>query len=124
LLGAAAEPTWGVTPRLRLLAGLGLGWGTGVAAPPPYHPGGYYSARRTATFLDLSGALGGTVDVIPSWVTVSLLLGASLTVEQSGALYRPVQAIPQDPANRIDHYQGLPEFSGSLSALLGVGVVL
>jgi hypothetical protein len=69
------------------------------------------------------GALGGSLEAIQDWMTVSILLGGSRTIKQTGALHRPMQAIQQD-AQQIDHFSGLPRFDWSLSAWLGVGVLL
>jgi hypothetical protein len=128
LLAAQVEPTLVITPRFRLFAGLGCGWAT-VTAPAPESRGDpeYRSARRDGVLIDLTAALGATVEPILDWMTVSATVSGGLTVAQSGEVSDPdgVQAFEQDPdAESIDHYAALPEFAGSLGALVSVGMIL
>jgi hypothetical protein len=125
-LAALLEPTWVVTPRLRVWGGLGGGWAT-IEAPPPRDLGDteLYSARRTGVYLDLLAALGITFDVVRDWMAASVSVTGGLPVNQSGAVFRSVQVLQQNPpAEEIQHYEALPKFAGSVSILAGVGILL
>jgi len=125
-LAAQLEPTWLITPRLRAWGGLGGGWAT-IEAPPPRDQGDteLHSARRTGVYLDLLAALGITFDVVRDWMAASVSVTGGLPVNQSGAVFRPVQVLQQNPpAQDIQQYEALPEFAGSVSILAGLGILL
>jgi hypothetical protein len=125
MLAAQIEPTWLLTPRLRLYTGLGSGWGSIVAPPPEARETQIVSARRSGVLIECWAALGASYDIVADWVTAGLSLGAGLPVNQSGAVFDRVQALPQNPAaQRILYYESLPEFALSLSALASIGLVL
>ncbi len=124
LLRARLEPTWVLGPRLRLWAGVGAGWGR-ISAPSLTTTGtqaDLHSPGRKGVMLEFSGALGASVDVIPDWLAASLMLSAGAVTNQSGEVFSPSQAFTAD-GHRIK-IDGLPHFGSSLSALLGVGVLL
>lgn len=124
LLRVRLEPTWVVSPRLRLWAGVGAGWGR-ISAPALTTSGtlsGIRSARRSGVMLEFAGELGGSFDVIPNWLTASLMLSGGVLTNETGEVFTPSQAFTSD-GHRIQ-LDGLPHFGSSLSALLGVGVLL
>jgi hypothetical protein len=120
-IGARLEPTWPVLPTLRLWAGVGVAWGR-VKAPSPSVTDVQDVPDRTAVFLEYSGALGGTYDVLPHWLAISLSLSGGLVKNQSGDAFDESQVI--DQTGFMSRLAGLPEFEGSYSALLGVGMIL
>jgi len=120
-----AEPSLTPLPRLRLWLGLGTGWGTIVAAAPEARGEDIRSARRTGVLVEISASLGGSYEIIPDWLTASLTLSGGLPVEQSGDIFRSVQALRQDPAaTTIEYYEPLPEFAGTLSGVIAIGLLL
>ncbi len=124
LLRARLEPTWVVSPRLRLWAGVGAGWGR-ISAPALSTAGteaGLQSAERKGVMLEFSGEVGASFDIIPDWLTTSLLVSGGIVTNQSGEVFSPSQAFTAD-GHRVQ-LDGLPHFGSSLSALLGVGVLL
>lgn len=124
LLRARLEPTWVVSPRLRLWAAVGAGWGR-ISAPSVTTTGteaGLHSAGRKGVMLEFSGALGASFDVIPDWLAASLMVAGGAVTNQSGEVFSRPQVFTAD-GHRL-YMDGLPHFGGSLSALLGVGVLL
>jgi hypothetical protein len=122
-IGARLEPTWRVIPTLRLWLGLGVAWGR-AAAPAPTMDGVQDSSLtdRSGVFLEYSAALGGTYDVIPNWLALSLSVSGGVMANQSGDLFNGTQAIKDD--GFMSRLPGLPEMESSFSALLGVGMIL
>jgi len=124
LLRARIEPTWVIGPRLRLWAGVGAGWGR-ISAPSLTTTGtqtDLHNPAHKGVMLEFSGALGASVDVIPDWLAASLMLSAGAVTNQSGEVFSPSQAFTAD-GHRIQ-VGAFPHFGSSLSALLGVGVLL
>lgn len=124
LLRVRVEPTWVVSPRFRLWAGVGAGWGR-ISAPAVTTSGaqaGLHSATRKGVMLEFAGELGASFDVIPNWLAVSLMGSGGVLTNQTGEVFTPSQAFTAD-GHRIQ-LAGLPHFGSSLSALLGVGVLL
>lgn len=126
LLAARLEPTWVVSSRLRLWLGAGVGWlrlevepATGEL-PACDANCELFTAKRSGVGLELSGALGATLDVVPRWVTVSLAVSGAGLTRQSGRLYEPVQGFV---AGSMLHLEGLPQPSGSYAALGSVDVI-
>ncbi len=124
LLRARIEPTWVVSPRFRLWAGVGAGWGriSAEALTTTGAEAGLHSAIRKGVMLEFAGELGASFDVIPNWLAASLLVSGGALTNQSGEVFTPSQAFTAN-GHRI-YVEGLPHFGGSLSALLGVGVLL
>lgn len=122
-IGARVEPTWRVLPTLRLWLGLGIAWGS-VGAPAPTMDGVQDASLtdRSGVFLEYSAALGGTYDVIPNWLALSLSLSGGIMANQSGDLFDDTQAITNN--GLMSRLPGLPEMESSFSALLGVGMIL
>jgi hypothetical protein len=121
VIGARLEPTWVVTPELRLWAGLGVAWGRVFAEEPSTEPE-VASHDRTGVLLEWTGSLGGSYDVIPNWFAVTLLLSGGFVSNQSGDVFDRTQAISQ--TGQITYLGGLPEFASTLSALVGLGIIL
>jgi hypothetical protein len=121
VIGARLEPTWVVTPELRLWAGLGVAWGRVFAEEPETTPE-VASHDRTGVLLEWTGSLGGSYDVIPRWLAVTLLLSGGLVSNQSGDVFDRTQVISQ--TGQITYLGGLPEFTSTMSALVGLGIIL
>jgi hypothetical protein len=122
-IGARLEPTWPVLPTLRLWLGVGVAWGR-ATAPSPTVVGLQDSSipDRSGVFLEWSGALGGTYDVIPNWLALSLSFSGGAMANQSGDLFDEGQAVNQNA--QMVPFPGMPEIESSFAALLGVGMIL
>lgn len=135
LLGVRLEPTWVMTPRLRLWLGLGAGW-LRAEAPPiegelaactPRQLGTLlvscqlHAAERTALASELGLTLGTTVDLIPRWLTLNLSTGLSAIIEPSGSLFGSQQVLASGSRHWLS---GLPPFGASSTILVGLGLVL
>lgn len=121
VIGARLEPTWVVTPELRLWAGVGVAWGRVFAEEPETTPP-VASHDRSGVLLEWTGSLGGSYDVVPNWLALTLLLSGGFVTNQSGDVFDRTQAISQ--TGQITYLGGLPEFSSTLSALVGLGIIL
>ena len=121
IIGARLEPTWTVTPRLRLWLGLGVGWNR-VNAPIATITPEVVVAKRKGVFLEWSAALGGSYEVVKDWLAVSLMLSGGFTSNQSGNVFDSVQGIDQTGSKVT--VGGYPEIESTASALLGVDVIL
>jgi hypothetical protein len=122
-MGARLEPTWPVLPTLRLWLGLGVAWGRASADAPTVNDIQDSSmADRAGVFLEYSAALGGTYDVIPNWLALSLSVSGGVMTNQSGDLFDDTQAITNN--GQMSRLSGLPEMESGFSALLGVGMIL
>jgi hypothetical protein len=129
LVAGRFEPTWVVSPRLRLWVGAGAGLAY-FAAPVSTTTGRFQvqSARRTGVAVDIGGALGGTFEVIPDWFTVALSGSAAFTTGHTGDAFQSPQSF--DSTGRL-YYRGsdfylaaLPEFAGSFGATGSLGLLL
>ncbi len=129
LIAGRLEPTWVVTPRLRLWVGAGAGLAY-FTAPVSTSTGKFQvqSARRAGVAVDIGGALGGTFEVIPDWFTVALSGSAAFTTGHTGDAFQSPQSF--DATGRLYH-QGsdyylasLPEFAGSFTATASLGLLL
>jgi hypothetical protein len=129
LIAGRFEPTWVVSPRLRLWAGAGAGLAY-FAAPVSTTTGRFQvqSARRTGVAVDIGGALGGTFEVIPDWFTVALSGSAAFTTGHTGDAFQSPQAF--DSTGQLyhrgsqHHLADLPEFAGSFGATASLGLLL
>jgi hypothetical protein len=125
--GARVEPTWPVTPRLRLWFGVGAAWDRIWADKPALTGLPVQAANRTGTASEWSAALGGTYDAIPRWLTVSLGVSAAVVTAHSGTMFGRLQAVDESitrPRNPLVLIASLPEFDRSYSALLSAGLLL
>lgn len=120
-LGSRLEPTLEPIPNLRLWLGLGIAWGH-IRAEEPDSDGEMAYADRSGVYLEYSGSLGATWDVIPSWLAVSLSGSAGVLTAQTGDLFDDHQVIQKDGTTTT--MGAMPELAGSYSALLGLGIVL
>jgi hypothetical protein len=123
LIAGRIEPTWVVTPRLRLWGGPSVGLSYFIA-PVSRTTGSFEleSARRTGAVMEFGGALGATFDVIPAWMTAQLYGTAATTVGDTGDAFDPPQSF--DATGNRRYMGGLPKFAGSFALLAGFGVVL
>ncbi len=122
-LGARAEPTWVVSPRLRLMAVIGIAW-LRFVAPSPTSSGelDIETANRSAVELDYVGGLGAAFDIVPHWVSVGASFTYGIPSQRTGNAYSEVQAFDQDGKR---HSLGpLPRFDGITDLLFSLGVVL
>ncbi len=128
-LGIQAEPTWTISPRLRLWSGFGIYWGRVEAEAPrakldPCAPGqdcAILSAQRTGVLLDLTSSVGAIFELVPRWVALTATLEYGFELSHSGEVYQPVQAFSR---GQMHHLVGLPAMRTSMTGLLGVGVNL
>lgn len=123
LLTARLEPTWVLTPEVRLFAGVGAGWAR-VVAERASSTGALRveTSERAGVGLEFSGALGAIIDVVPDWLAATLALSGATVTNQSGSLFSDSAGF--DSRGKSLTVGGLPKFSASYSALLGLGVVL
>jgi hypothetical protein len=129
ILGIQAEPTWVVSPRLRLWSGFGIYWGRleaeaarGRVDPcASGHGCSIVSARRTGVLLDLTSSLGAIFELVPRWVAVTATLEYGFDISHSGAVFEPVQAFVD---GQMHHLRGLPAMRTSMTGLVGIGVNL
>ena len=129
ILGIQAEPTWVVSPRLRLWSGFGVYWGRLEAEAPrsrlePCASGqdcAILTAQRSGVLIDLASSVGAIFELVPRWVAVTATLEYGFEVSHSGEVYRPVQAFV---GGQMHHVGGLPAMRTSLTGLVGIGVNL
>ncbi len=121
VIGATLEPTWVVTPRLRLWLGLGLGWSR-LTAPIPTITPNVVVARRKGVFLEWTACLAGSFEVIPDWLAVSLSVAGGTTSNQTGDVFDSAQGIDQTGVKVT--MDGYPQIESTASALLGLDVIL
>ncbi len=121
-IGARVEPTVLLLPTLRLWAGLGVAWGRATAPEPSTSGALQDPAERTGVFVEWSGALGATWDVIPAWMAITASVSGGAMSNQSGSMFEKRQAI--DANGLFSEIGALPEFKSSFAALVGVGIIL
>jgi len=118
-----AEATWQVRPRLGLWAGPGISWSHAFAdAETSSAPLSLYTARRSASFLDATLAVGADWEAIPNWLFVGGELGGARSLGQGGTLFRHVQGF--DAEGHRHFVEGLPKGPYAWSGLVSVGVLL
>jgi hypothetical protein len=126
-LGARVEPTWPVTPRLRLWVGIGAAWDRIWADKPILTGLPVQAANRTGAAAEYSAALGGTFDAIPRWLALSFCVSGAVVTAQSGSMFERLQGVDesvQRPRNPVVYMAPLPDFEGSFAALLSAGLLL
>jgi hypothetical protein len=121
-LEARAEPMVAVGAGVSLYGGVGIGWGRSVVPEPTTKHPDLVSLGRAQVYLDYLLSLGVTYEPIVDWLVVGLDLSAGLLGSQSGSSLTSVQAF--SPEGHRTNIGGLPKFSQTYSALLGVGIVL
>ena len=123
LLGIRAEPTWVVHPRLRLWTGLGGGWAfLETDAPSTSGALEVQSSSRDGVIVELSAALGATAELVPDWLTASIVLSTGVVTGQTGDIFKTLQGFDQN--GRMLHLSALPEFASAHSVSLGAGLLL
>ncbi len=140
-LAARLEPTWVMTPRLRLWVGLGAAWlrveapaaeGTLGGGCAPREVAGtttsceIVTSARSGLGTELGATLGTSVDLVPHWLTLNLSTGLAAVVDQSGSLFgsrhgSPQQAFADGSLYLVGDY---PRFASSASLLVGLGLIL
>jgi hypothetical protein len=122
-LALRVELTWVVLPRLRLWGGPSAAWIHAEApSPKTSGPAEVKTSRRTGVFVELGGALGATLDVIPHWLAVTAALSAGAITDENGDLFQPLQAVSKSGA--LAEIAPLPELGAAFAAELGVGIIL
>ncbi len=122
-LGARLEPTWAVIPTVRVFGGLGIAWARATAPQPTTSGVSEVSyADRAGVFVETSGMLGASWDIVPRWLSASMLFSAGVLSDQSGDMFQDEQVIDQTGTMR--RIAGLPRFKNSQSALFGIGMLL
>lgn len=126
-IGARVEPTLRLTPRARVWLGVGMAWNRIWADRATFSGRNVQGVDRTGVAVKYAAALGGTYDVLPRWLALSLAVSASHIGGQSGGMFDERQGIdedvsrPNDPLVRIG---ALPDFRAAYDAVLSVGLLL
>lgn len=126
VLGARLQPTLNLGQRLHLWVSAGAGWGK--ASAPPMQVGSssaanhIQAARREGVLVELPFGVGGSFDIIKKWLAVSIDATYAPLTNQSGDLYRDVQAI--DASGRMVHIGPLPKLGPSMAATASVLIEL
>lgn len=120
--GARVEPTWVVTPRLRLMGIVGIAW-LRFVAPAPTSRGdlNIQTASRSAVGLNPTFGLGASFDVIPDWLVFGASVTYGLATNRTGSAYESVQAFAD---GRRLFLAPLPRFRNVSDVLLSLGLVL
>jgi len=122
-LGARLQPTIMPMSTLRLWLGIGAAWGhVSAEEPTTTGPNSVEYADRTGAYLEYSLAVGATWDVVPEWMAISLMASGGVLSNQSGDVFTDHQAI--SPSGTTTTIGALPEFESSLTAQLGIGMIL
>ncbi len=111
-LQGALQPTWAVTPRLRLYASAGLGWGS-VIAPAIRLKGETSSTirQRRGVFFEAPLGVGLTWWALPRWLTVTYEASYAPTFGSSGDAYTPDAYVDLTGQNAT--VRAMPSFRGS-----------
>lgn len=119
-IAARIEPTWVVTPRLRLFGVLGIGW-VRLDAPMPQADGFLLQGKRSATEVNMPLGLGVIYEIIPNWVNTTLSFTYGVAFDQHGRAYEPLQAIVD---GKIVYLAPLPTLQSVGDLTFSVGVIL
>lgn len=116
VLGARIQPTLNLGERLHLWASAGAGWGK--ASAPAMRIGAASGTMqvgpREGVFVELPFGVGGSFDIIARWLAVSVDATYAPLTNQSGDLYREVQAI--DAQGQLVHVHSMPKLGPSMVA--------
>jgi len=115
-IGAALEPSYSFTRRLRIYGSLGAAW-VRFDADAPSAPGFEFEATRTGIEVNILFGVGVAYDIVPRFVTLHLSTSYGVAFDQRGTAYEPLQVI-EDGA--MVHLAPLPEFNGMADLLLGI----
>lgn len=125
VLGARIQPTLNLGERLHLWASAGAGWGkvyapamqVGLASAPMARV-----AERDAVLVELPFGIGGSFDVIRGWLAISFDATYAPLTNQSGDMYRDVQAI--DTAGQLVRIGPMPKLAPAMAATASIVVEL
>jgi hypothetical protein len=121
-LQAALHPTLPIGDRVHVWATLGLGWSY-IYVPPVKldPPSGSIVHYRQGVFLEAPLGLGGCVDVIPRWLTISYNGTYAPAFSQSGDMFEPY---PYVNAQGQNAFAGpMPKVRGSHYHLVTAAIV-
>ena len=123
-LDARLLPTLPLGDRVRLLGIAGIGWGR-VELPPVRATdasGTYFVRDRAASFFEIPLGVGGSVELVPRWLSLDLELVVAPNFSEDGSAYIPVQSL-----NGLGHKQeigALPRFPVTFVQALGLSLLL
>jgi hypothetical protein len=123
-LDARLLPTLPLGDRVRLFGIAGIGWGR-VELPPVRATdasGTYWVRDRAASFFEIPLGLGGSVELVPRWLSVDLELVAAPNFSEDGSAYVPVQAL--DGLGHKHEIGPLPRFPVTFVQALGLSLLL
>ncbi len=130
-LGVSVEPTWVISPRVRLFGALGVAWSRLSMESVALDPATGAAGEPAGTRLDLPTrkgvslayplALGAQLDAIPNWLALELMVEASLRSNQSGALFETARDVDADGARTT--VGPLPNLGPSLGVRMGVSLI-
>lgn len=111
-LQGSLQPTWALTPTLRLYGSVGLGWGS-VIAPAIRLTGATPSAirQRRGVFVEAPVGLGLTWWVFPRWISLTYESNFAPAFRSSGDAYTPDAYV--DPTGQNATAAPMPSFRGS-----------
>lgn len=137
LLGLRLEPTWQVLPRWRVFSGIGAGWATletsaitgSIPGCMPLAPDAGCNVvgfRRTGALVELTSALGTTLEIWPKRLLFLLNGAYSVYLTQSGTIFgssgwRIEQVFA---GGQMFHLAPLPQFKGAIEVSAGLGLIL
>jgi hypothetical protein len=123
-IGTRIEPTFTVTPRLRLWGILGAGWGRmTVSKMKVTTPTSKYTVQdREGVFVEFPLGIGGAFNVIPGWLAITFDTTLAPNWAQSGSLHEPTQFV--DAAGQMRHTDPLPELNYTFAQMFGLALLL
>jgi hypothetical protein len=121
-LGARIEPTWVVSPRLQLMAVIGISW-LRFVAPGATSTGEFNlrTADRSAVELDFQGGLGASFELVPDWLTIGAQFAYGIASQRTGTAYQDVQAFSDGKRYTMGPLQ---RFDGVTDLLFNLGLIL
>jgi hypothetical protein len=123
-LDARLLPTLPLGDRVRLFGAVGIGWGR-VELPPAQArdaSGAYWVRDRAASFFEIPLGVGGSVELIPGWLSLDAEMLAAPTFSEDGSAYIPVQSL--DGAGKKHEIGALPRFPVTLVQSFGLSLLL
>lgn len=125
VLGARIQPTLNLGERLHLWASAGAGWGKVSVSAMQVGAGSGTTMQvgpREGVLVELPFGVGGSFDIIKRWLAISVDATYAPITNQSGDLYREVQAI--DDKGRLHHVGPMPKLSPAMSATASILIEL
>ncbi len=119
-IGAAVEPTYRFSDRMRAWLSIGAGWGRAKVGKTSLTTatGTHLIDERAGVFVELPLGAGFAYDVIRNHVSVVLRGTRAGVTAESGSLYETTQTL--DSRGQISHEPGLPTFSPVYCVSLGL----